>query len=364
MTISQVDAMVFEYPTDLPEADGTIAWDSTTIVTVQLRDGDHTGLGWTYAAGAARAVITDLLQPLLIGAETSTIPQIAEQMARACRNAGRPGIAACAISAVDIALWDLRARQLDLPLADLFGRRRDSVPIYGSGGFTSYDDATMTRQLSHWVDEWQIPRVKIKIAESWGECADRDLSRVLLARKVIGDAELFVDANGGYTQKQAIRLGRSMTESADVRWFEEPVSSDDLDGLRRVRDHFAGEVAAGEYGYTLGYVERMIAAGAVDCLQADVTRCGGYSVWLKIAAVAEANYLDVSAHCAPNLHVPIAAAVNNLRHIEYFHDHHRIETTLFEGSLSPQGGVMRPDRTRPGHGLALLASAAEPYRKS
>ena len=205
----------------------------------------------------------------------------------------------------------------------------DSVSVYGSGGFTTYDDATIMRQLSLWVDEWQIPRVKIKIAESWGERTDRDLSRVQLARRVIGDAELFVDANGGYTEKQAIQLGRFMVESADVRWFEEPVSSDDLHGLRRVRDRFEGDVAAGEYGYTLDYFARMIDARAVDCVQADVTRCGGYSVWLKIAALAEANHLDVSAHCAPNLHVPVAAAVNNLRHIEYFHDHHRIETTLF-----------------------------------
>ena len=186
MTISNVDVMVYEYPTDQPEADGTIDWDSTTIVAVRLHDGDHEGLGWTYAAGAVRTVITDLLEPVLMGADTSEIPKIAEQMSRACRNVGRPGIAACAISAVDIALWDLRARQLDLPLADLFGRRRDTVAIYGSGGFTTYDDATMMRQLSLWVDEWQIPRVKIKIAESWGERPERDLSRVQLARRVIG----------------------------------------------------------------------------------------------------------------------------------------------------------------------------------
>ncbi len=364
MTISKVEVMVFEYPTDQPEADGTLAWDTTTIVVVRLSDGNHQGLGWTYAAAAARRVIDDLLEPCVSGADTTEIPSIAESMARACRNVGRPGIAACAISAVDIALWDLRAHQLDLPLAELFGLRRAAVPVYGSGGFTTYDDATLTRQLSLWVDEWQIPRVKIKIAESWGERAHRDMSRVQLARETIGDAELFVDANGGYSVKQAVQLGRRMRDAADVQWFEEPVSSDDLNGLRLVRSHFDGDVAAGEYGYTLDYFARMIDAGAVDCVQADVTRCGGYSVWLKIAALAEANHLDVSAHCAPNLHAPAAAAINNLRHIEYFHDHHRIETSLFEGSLSPQGGVMNPDRSRPGHGLALLDDVAAPFRTS
>lgn len=354
--------MVYEFPTDQPEADGTIAWDSTTVVVVRLRDGDHVGLGWTYGAAAARSVITDLLMPVILGAKTSEIPQVAEKMSRACRNVGRPGVAACAISAVDIALWDLRARQLELSLIELFGSRQDSVPVYGSGGFTNYDDGTLTRQLSLWVYEWEIPRVKIKIAESWGERVGRDLSRVQLARKVIGGAELFVDANGGYRETQAVRLGRIMRELADVCWFEEPVPSDDLEGLRRVRDHFDADVAAGEYGYTLDYFARMIDAHTVDCVQADVTRCGGYTVWRKIAALAEANHLDVSAHCAPNLHVPVAATVNNLRHIEYFHDHHRIETTLFEGSLSPRGGAMRPDRSRPGHGLELLDQMAEPYR--
>lgn len=364
MTISNVETMVFEYPTDQPEADGTIAWDSTTVVAVRVRDGDHVGLGWTYAAAAAQAVITDFLEPCLLGADAGEIPRIAAEMARACRNVGRPGIAACAISAVDIALWDLRARQLNLALAELFGRRHDSVSVYGSGGFTTYDDTTLTNQLSLWVDEWRIPRVKIKIAESWGECTDRDLSRVELARKVIGDAELFVDANGGYSEKQATQLGRFMAESADVRWFEEPVSSDDLQGLRRIRDSFDGDVAAGEYGYTLDYFARMIDARAVDCVQADVTRCGGYSVWLKVAALAEANHLDISGHCAPNLHAPVATSVNNLRHLEYFHDHHRIETTLFQGSLSPQGGAMRPDHSRPGHGLTLLDDVAEQWRTS
>ncbi|MGB8196253.1 MAG: enolase C-terminal domain-like protein [Acidimicrobiales bacterium] len=364
MTISNVEVMVYDYPTNQPEADGTIAWDATTVVVVRLSDGDHRGLGWTYGAAAARGVIVDLLAPHLSGADTNEIPRIAEDMARACRNVGRPGIAACAISAVDIALWDLRARQLELPLTELFGWRRDDVPVYGSGGFTTYDDATLTKQLSLWVDEWQIPRVKIKIAESWGERTDRDMSRVVLARETIGDADLFVDANGGYSVKQAIQLGQFVRDEADVQWFEEPVSSDDLTGLRHVRDHFDGEVAAGEYGYTLDYFARMIGARAVDCVQADVTRCGGYSVWLKVAALAEANHLDLSAHCAPNLHAPAAAAINNLRHIEYFHDHHRIETTLFEGSLSPHGGVMRPDRSRPGHGLELRDDVAAAFRTS
>ena len=293
---------MYTIPTEQSEADGTLSWDKTTMVVVEVSDGDHEGIGWTYAGSGAVRVIEDHLTSVVVGSEAADLPGTAEAMAKAVRNLGRPGLVACAISAVDIALWDHRARALGIALSDLFGQVRRDVPIYGSGGFTTYDDDTTREQLSRWVEEWNIPRVKIKIGESWGANSERDLHRVALARKVIGDAELYVDANGGYTAKQALRLGRTMAEQFGVTWFEEPVSSDDLAGLHQVRDGFAGDVAAGEYGYTLGYFARMLEAGAVDCLQADVTRCGGYTVWLRTAAVAQAHQLEVSGHCAPNLH--------------------------------------------------------------
>jgi L-alanine-DL-glutamate epimerase-like enolase superfamily enzyme len=362
MTITRLSASAYTIPTDDAEADGTLSWDKTTMVVVEVSDGDQNGIGWTYAGTGAVRVIEDHLTSVVVGSEGADLPRTAEAMARAVRNLGRPGLVACAISAVDIALWDLRARSLGIALTDLFGQACSDVPVYGSGGFTTYDDDTTRAQLRRWVEEWQIPRVKIKIGESWGANPERDLRRVDLARQVIGDADLFVDANGGYSAKQALRLGRTMADEFGVIWFEEPVSSDDLAGLHQVRDGFAGDVAAGEYGYTLGYFARMLEAGAVDCLQADVTRCGGYTVWLRTAAVARAHHMEISGHCAPNLHAPVAAAVPNLRHVEYFHDHHRIETMLFEGTLPPNGGTMTPDRSRPGHGLCLRGSDAARYR--
>ena len=289
MTITRLSASAYTIPTDRPEADGTLSWDATTMVVVEVGNGDHKGVGWTYAGASAVGIIDDHLAPVVMGLEEMDIPQAAEQMARAVRNLGRPGLVACAISAVDIALWDLKARILGVALSDLFGRVRPSVPIYGSGGFTTYDDDITGSQLRGWVEDEGISRVKIKIGESWGTDPGRDLHRVALARRVIGDAELYVDANGGYTAKQAIRLGRTMAENYGVSWFEEPVSSDDLAGLHQVRHSFQGDVAAGEYGYTLGYFARMLEAGGVDCLQADVTRCGGYTVWLRAAALAEAH---------------------------------------------------------------------------
>jgi L-alanine-DL-glutamate epimerase-like enolase superfamily enzyme len=360
--IDDLSAAVYVIPTDAPEADGTLAWDKTTMVLVTARAGGQAGIGWTYASGAAAAVVTDVLAGVVAGRRAFDIPAVAEDMARALRNFGRGGIGATALSAVDIALWDLKARLLGLPVAVLLGRARPHVPVYGSGGFTTYDAQQTREQLAGWVERDRIPRVKIKIGESWGGNERRDLERIALAREVIGPrAELFVDANGGYSAGQAMRVGHAMSEFG-VTWFEEPVSSQDLAGLAAVRREVAADVTAGEYSWTLADSARLIDAGAVDCLQLDVTRCGGITEFLRGAALAAAHNLQISAHCAPNLHAHVGAAVTNLRHIEYFHDHQRIEQLLLDGALSPAGGVLTPDPGRPGLGVEFRAADAEKYR--
>ncbi len=360
--IDEVTAQAYEIPTDAPEADGTLSWSSTTLVLAEATAGGRRGIGYTYADGACRNLITGPLAGVVTGHSALDVTGVWESMVRAMRNNGRPGLASCAISAIDTALWDLKGKLLDLPVCRLLGVVHADVPIYGSGGFTTYDDRTTRAQLERWVEEWRIPRVKIKIGESWGSDERRDLDRIALTRKVIGpDTELYVDANGGYRRKQAIRVAHAMAEH-DVTWFEEPVSSDDLAGLREVRDQVTPDVAAGEYGYDLAYFNRMLGAEAVDCLQIDVTRCGGISDWLRDAAVAAAYNVDVSGHCAPNLHAHVAAAVPNLRHLEYFHDHHRIEHMLFDGALAPDGGALRPDLHRPGLGLEFKYGDAQQFR--
>jgi L-alanine-DL-glutamate epimerase-like enolase superfamily enzyme len=360
--ITGVETAVYVIPTDSPESDGTLAWDHTTLVLVTVRGGGQSGTGWTYGSAAAQAVISGDLGPVLIGRDCFGLPALARDLNRALRNAGRPGIGATALSAVDVALWDLKARLLGLPVADLLGRVHEAVPVYGSGGFTSYDDRQTREQLAGWVERDSIPRVKIKIGESWGRREDRDLSRIALARAVIGpQAELFVDANGGYSAGQAIRVARRMADYG-VTWFEEPVSSEDLAGLAHVRRQTEPDVAAGEYSWSLADSAQLIQAGAVDCLQLDVTRCGGISEFLRAAALAAAHNLEVSAHCAPNLHARVGAATPNLRHIEYFHDHQRLENLLFDGALRPQGGALAPDPAAPGLGLELREQDAERYR--
>jgi L-alanine-DL-glutamate epimerase-like enolase superfamily enzyme len=360
--VDGVTATVYEIPTDRPEADGTLAWSSTTLVIAHVTGGGRTGLGYTYGSGACKPLIEGELAAAVTGHVVLDTGAALQAMVRAVRNVGRPGLVSYAISAVETALWDLKGTLLGVPVCSLLGAVRDTVPVYGSGGFTTYDAAAARAQLERWTGDLAIPRVKIKIGESWGTAQARDLARIAFARNVIGpETELYVDANGGYTRKQAVRMARAMAEH-DVTWFEEPVSSDDLDGLREVRDQVDPDVTAGEYGYDLTYFARMVDAEAVDCLQVDVTRCGGIAEWLRAAAVAAARGLQVSGHCAPNLHAHVAAAVPNFRHLEYFHDHARIETMLFDGALDPSGGVMRPEPSRPGLGLTLKDANCARYR--
>jgi L-alanine-DL-glutamate epimerase-like enolase superfamily enzyme len=357
------DVACYVIPTDSPESDGTLAWDSTTMVFVTVRAAGQHGVGWTYASPAAADVISRHLADAIAGHDAADVLGASEAMNRAVRNVGREGVASMAISAVDIALWDLKARLLDVPLTTLIGQVRQEVPVYGSGGFITYDKQQTTEQLSGWVKEDGIPRVKIKIGESWGSNEHRDRERVALAREVIGqDTELYVDANGGYGTGQAVRVGTWLAEYG-VTWFEEPVSSQDLAGLAEVRSQIQPDVAAGEYSWTLADSARLIEAGSVDCLQLDATRCGGITGFLRGAALAAAHSLQISAHCAPNAHAHVASAAENLRHIEYFHDHQRIERMLLDGALDPAGGVLTPDLTRPGLGLELRAADAEQYRQ-
>ena len=360
--VTGVTAAAYTVPTDQPEADGTMAWESTTLVVVQVLADGLVGTGWTYGAAPIAALVKQTLAPIVVGRPACDTVTAWQDMSRALRNIGRPGLGAMALSAVDNALWDLKARLLGIPLHRLLGSARESVPVYGSGGFTTYDNGQLAAQLSGWLDDG-ISAVKIKIGEAWGTNEQRDLHRVEQTQSVVSaagrDVEVFVDANGGYTVGQAVRVGHAL-DALGVTWFEEPVSSDDLTGLRTVRRATRLDVAAGEYIDRLDAAHRLCAAAAVDCLQVDVTRCGGITELLRIAAVAAAHHLDISGHCSPYQHAPVLAAVPNLRHLEYFHDHVRIEQLLFQGPLPPSEGRL-PLHDTPGNGMTFTPDRAVPF---
>ena len=356
--IERLDVSAYRIPTDLPEADGTFSWEATTVVVVEPRAGGMRGLGFTYADEATARLIKTMLAEVVTGLDAMSIPTAWAAMVHAIRNLGRPGIASMAIAAVDSALWDLKARLLDLPLVTLLGAARDGVPVYGSGGFTSYSTGQLQRQLAGWVESG-IGMVKMKI----GTHPEDDLARVQKAREAIGpETRLFVDANGAYRRKQALAQAEAFAEY-NVAWFEEPVSSDDLAGLHLLRDRAPASIAiaAGEYGYDLGYFRRMLDAGSVDVLQADASRCAGISDFLRVAALCEARSMPLSAHCAPSLHLHPCCALTQIEHVEYFHDHVRCDHLLFDGVVDPVEGILRPDLSRPGLGLTLKRKDAARY---
>ncbi|WP_432133746.1 MULTISPECIES: enolase C-terminal domain-like protein [unclassified Streptomyces] len=361
--VDAVDVHAFEVPTDGPdgrEQDGTLDWDSTTMVLVRVHAGGISGLGYTYGDVSVARFVESKLASLVRGRDVTAPPALWHLMGAEIRNAGRPGAGAMAVSAVDIALWDLKARLFGLPLVRLLPAFHDRVPVYGSGGFTNYSLDRLTDQLAGWVGQG-IPRVKLKTSRD----PARDPARLTAVRRALGDGpELFTDANGALGRKEALYWAHRFHEEWDVRWLEEPVSSADLEGLRMLRERGPHrlEIAAGEYAFTSRDFVNLVEPPGVDCLQADVTRCGGITGVLEVAGLAAARHLDLSAHCAPAVSAHAFCAVRRLRHLEYFHDHVRVEHLLFDGTLTPADGTLRPDPARPGLGLDVKWADAEPYR--
>lgn len=357
LTIDSGRVLAFRIPTDFPESDGTADWDATTIIVVELVSEADRALGYSYADEAAGHVASTLLRQIVIGKNPSMIPALHLELERKVRNMGRPGLASCAISAIDTALWDLKGRLLKVPLVSLLGRSRPHVEAYGSGGFTSYSEDQLVRQLAGWAANG-FRAVKMKIGTG-----DDTIERV---RKVCDalqrDCELYVDANGAYSRKLALTRGEKFAELG-ITWFEEPVSSDDALGLRLLVERLSApvRVAAGEYIYTPDDAMKLLRYGAVDVLQTDATRCGGPSDFIAIAHAAELHHLPFSAHTAPSLHASLCCSVRSAINVEYFHDHARIEQMIFDGAIRPRSGTLAPDLTRCGLGLELKRQDADPY---
>jgi L-alanine-DL-glutamate epimerase-like enolase superfamily enzyme len=356
ISVERIEVSAYTVPTDSPESDGTLQWDSTTLVLVEAIGGGKRGLGYTYGDVSVGKFIESKLAETVRGEDAMSPPAAWSAMQGAIRNAGRPGVGAMAVSAVDIALWDLKAKLLEVPLADALPRFHDAVPIYGSGGFTSYSLDRLREQLGGWVSEG-IPRVKMKV----GREPEKDPERVGAVREAIGEGtELLVDANGAYTRKQALYWAERFAEEG-ITYLEEPVSSEDREGLRLLRDRGPGGLAivAGEYEWTLPQLADL--AGCVDILQADVTRCAGITNLLRVDGICKGRQIPFSAHCAPSVSAHACCAVETLAHLEYFHDHVRVEGMLFDGALDPEAGHLRPDPSRPGLGLEPKRADAEEY---
>lgn len=344
--VERLDVSAYRVPTDRPESDGTARWEATTLVLVEIGAGGCTGTGWTYGSAAIVPFVHETLAPVVRGANALDVRAIWARLIAKVRNDGRPGIASHAISAIDVALWDLKARLREVALCELLGVARTRVPLYGSGGFTSYDERTLREQLAGWAGD-NFAAVKMKV----GRDHARDVARVAAAREAIGErCALFVDGNGGYDVSDAIAFAQRFA-GYGVSWFEQPVDHRDLAGMRRVREHAPPGMAISSGEYIYDTADALRVSEAVDVLQADATRCGGYTGLLAIDGFCEVRRLPLSTHCAPQLHLHPGAAALRLRHMEWFYDHVRIERMLFDGVVEPVDGMLAPDRSRPGHGL-------------
>lgn len=357
--VKRLDVSAYKIPTDAPEADGSLQWNSTTLVLLEIEAANKKGIGYTYADESARFLIEHKLKELVLHKNAFDIQGINSFLTQQIRNSGSCGLTMMAISAIDNALWDLKAKILDVPLCKLIGQVKDSMLIYGSGGFTSYNKKQLQQQFSNWAEQG-IQYMKMKV----GTQPEKDLQRVKEAREVLNaDIRLMIDANGAYTAKQALQKASEVLQY-NVTWFEEPVSSDNLEGLHFIREHAPAKIniAAGEYGYNLPYFQAMLHAKAVDVLQADATRCGGITGFLKAGFLTEAHQLPFSSHCAPALHLHAAVCLPSFFISEYFHDHVRIEHQLFDGVSTVKNGVMTPDLSRPGFGFEFRHQDAEKYK--
>lgn len=356
--ITGTSVHAYKIPTEESESDGTLQWDHTILVLVEIKAADKKGIGYTYADVSSAHFIREHLFPVIRGEDIMDNTQIWDKMNHEVRNLGRPGISSMAISAVDTALWDLKAKCLELPLCKLLGQKHKNMPVYASGGFTSYDASELFDKFSKEREKGHA-RFKMKIGRSKIE----DIKRLQAARNAIEGRDLFVDANGAYFPKEAIEMSEEL-QRYKVSWFEEPVTSDDLRGMHMVRQNISArtKVAAGEYGYTVDYFKSMLESSAVDVLQADATRCGGITGFMKVSELCEAFHVPFSAHCAPSLHLHPSLSIKNMIHVEYFRDHVRIEEMLFDGYARAENGIIYPDLNRNGLGLEFKFNDAEKFK--
>jgi L-alanine-DL-glutamate epimerase-like enolase superfamily enzyme len=316
------------------------------------------GLG--VGQSGTRELIEKSLKPLLIGQDPLSHEKLWDDMFWRVRGFGRKGLAFCAISAVDIGLWDLKGKIFNAPLYKLIGPYTDTVPIYGSGGWTNFSEDELVREQVSYVERG-IPRVKMKVAKDFGKSENEDVRRLAAVRKAVGDdVEIFIDANNGYYAKQAIAMARRFAEY-NVGWFEEPVLADDIDGLAEIARAIDIPVATGEHEYTKYGFKDLISRGGADIVQPDIGRVGGVTEWLKVAHLAHAFNLPVAPHAVQLVHLHVACCTPNLKVVEYLGVSDEADRVWYTEFPEQKDGMWSPYPDRPGLGLELNPEAVRQY---
>lgn len=363
MKITDVSTTLLHYP-DVPGyQDATMAEPvpgrSSIFTHIQTDEGLE-GLGVGQASPGVRDVIDSALRHILIGQDPMNIEKLWSDMFWAVRGYGRRGLAFLAVSAVDIGLWDLKAKALGMPLYKLLGPYREAVPVYGSGGWTNYTVDELVAEMEGYVDQG-IPRIKMKVGKDFGSAEREDIERVAAVRSAVGhDVALYIDANNGYYTKQAIYMAREF-EEYQVGWYEEPVLADDIPGLAEIRRATTIPLASGEMEYTKYGFRDLITGGGADIVQPDVVRVGGVTEWMKVAHMAEAFNLQVAPHMAQLVHMHVCCAIPNLKAMEYANMYLAADEVWYTEFPTQKDGFLTPYHDKPGLGLELDPYSVEKW---
>jgi D-arabinonate dehydratase len=366
MKIVDVSTTVLYYPHTDPVQNGTApppkqgAGGRTQLFVHIKTDEDLEGLGIGQGSPGVRQVIDTDLRHALIDQDPFNIEKLWADMFWRVRGYGRKGIAFCALSAVDIGLWDLKAKALGLPLYRLLGPYAESVPIYGSGGWTNFTVEELVAEMMGYVEQG-IKRVKMKVGKDFGRSEREDTERVAAVREAVGDdVALYVDANGAYYPKQAIYMAKAF-QQYQVGWFEEPTLADDIQGLAEIRRSIDIPVATGEQEYTKYGFRDLISGGGADIVQPDVARVGGVTEWMKIAHMAHGFNLPVAPHAAQLVHLHLACATPNLKVVEYMNTVLEGDRVWYTDFPAQKDGMWSPFADKLGLGLELDPRAVEKW---
>lgn len=282
-----------------------------TIVKVTT-DSGLVGFGITYhevGGEATKVLIEKSIAPRLIGKDPFNTEEFWNDLFQYMRGVGRKGLTFCAISAVDIALWDLKGKILGVPLNKLFGSSsKERVQVYASGGWTSYDDDQLVQEAKDFVAEG-YKMIKIKVGASGG--IYHDLRRVKKVRDAVGEnIEIMLDANNCWDCATAVRFA-NMVKEYNIMFLEEPVFADDIPGLRRFKMGTDMPLATGEHEYTRYGARDLLLAEAADIIQMDTARAGGFTEMLKIAGMTQAWNVKFAPHCMEYINLHLLSAVPN-----------------------------------------------------
>ena len=358
MKVTRIDTRFYRFPAHRKIVDAIQEFDSMEVITATVHTDQGTeGVGFAYTIGrggrAVKVFLDDEFVPLILGEDPNDIERLWEKMWWGPHWVGRGGVASVAMCAIDIALWDLKAKHADLPLHKLLGGCRERMPVYDTdGGWLNHTEEELVTQAAEQVRQGYTG-IKIKVGKP---NRSEDVARIQAVREVIGpDVKLMVDANLHWTAAEAIARAR-LFEEFDLFWLEEPIEADDVLGHEKLRRSTSIPIALGESLYNRHVFKEYLARDAVSILQPDVGRVGGITEWLRIAHLAHSFNVNVSPHFLMELHIQVTCGVPNALWVE----HIPFLSRFVADPLRIENGYAYPPAT-PGHGVVLDETKCAPH---